>query len=234
VIGAALRRALGPLDPRTRAQVDRDIRDEFAFHLAMLERDLGEEGLTGDAARAESERRFGNIAALHRRCLAAAVWEKAMLQKLNLGLLLAIGALLAWAVLVQQRQLASAAEREAALREQTEAATAHLKRASAAVPEATRAALSLASPVAGAQQGFVYFEGNVERPGTYSLSAGVTLRRALAAAGGPLTGFRVVTVVNGDDKGGNAVRFSMTDKEYHENPAGVDIELMANDLVRVE
>ena len=36
VIGAAIRRALRPLEPRSRAQIERDIEDEFALLLQQL------------------------------------------------------------------------------------------------------------------------------------------------------------------------------------------------------
>jgi predicted permease len=44
-----------------RRRLERDLDDEIAFHLAMRESDLREDGLSGSAARAAARRRFGNV-----------------------------------------------------------------------------------------------------------------------------------------------------------------------------
>ena len=46
----------------------RDVDDEIAFHLEQRERDLSEAGLSGNAARDEARRRFGNVDAIAAVC----------------------------------------------------------------------------------------------------------------------------------------------------------------------
>jgi len=148
VIAWALRRVLRPVEPRGRREIECDVGDELAFHMEMLERDLCREGLGAVEARAESERRFGDIATIRRRCVAAATWEKAMLQRINLAILLVIGGLLAWAVLVQQRQIASAAQLVAAMREQSEAARAQAEASRVRAEAARHGAVAVESAAA--------------------------------------------------------------------------------------
>ena len=80
----------------------------------------------------------------------------------------------------------------------------------------------------------IFMEGLVGRPGVYNMQAGLTLRRALAAAGGLKTGFERAVVINTDPHGVSHVRFTLTEREFLESAAGPDIELKPNDLVRVE
>lgn len=319
MIGAAVRRVLRPLDPRSRAQIESDIGEEFAFHLAMLERDVRQEGLTGEAARAECERRFGNVAALRRRCVREATWEKTMLQKLNLALLAVIAGVLAWSILqgraAQQQQLAemerlTAVVQASGTSPRTPIVPVHvapLERyyidgvknpGQYAVPEGgvtLRQAIVTAGGVDGpakriavvhddgkggreerftlgqdeyrkaaggdvalragdfvrvegvdaakeareagltdSESGTVYVEGEVVHPGAYSTGKGVTLRRVLTAAGGPKGTFKRAVVVSGDGQGGHLISFTLTGEEYYGNPAGADVELRPNEIVRVE
>ena len=49
--------------PTTRARIADEVSDEVAFHLEMQARDLEAQGMTSEAARAESLRRFGDVQA---------------------------------------------------------------------------------------------------------------------------------------------------------------------------
>src|SRR3954469_13446459 len=55
--------------PFWRADVRADVDDELAFHLEMRRRDLEARGLAGDVARAEAERRFGDVATVRESCV---------------------------------------------------------------------------------------------------------------------------------------------------------------------
>ena len=52
-----------------RADVRADVDDELAFHLEMRRRDLEARGLANDAARAEAERRFGDVRTVRDSCV---------------------------------------------------------------------------------------------------------------------------------------------------------------------
>jgi predicted permease len=52
-----------------RADVRADVDDELAFHLEMRRRDLEARGLSDDVARAEAERRFGDVATVRDSCV---------------------------------------------------------------------------------------------------------------------------------------------------------------------
>src|SRR5215204_1656212 len=56
--------------PPTGSQVERDVADEIAFHLAAREEKLRESGMSGEAARAEARRRFGDERAIARELAA--------------------------------------------------------------------------------------------------------------------------------------------------------------------
>jgi putative ABC transport system permease protein len=53
---------------RTRREVDRDVRDEVAFHLDLRTRELIDAGLSREQARARAERQFGDVAATVAYC----------------------------------------------------------------------------------------------------------------------------------------------------------------------
>ena len=61
-------RRLFRLPSRTRADVRRDIDDEFAFHLAMRIEALERDGLNRDAARAQATAEFGDRRAARAHC----------------------------------------------------------------------------------------------------------------------------------------------------------------------
>ncbi|HEX5421247.1 MAG TPA: permease prefix domain 1-containing protein, partial [Gammaproteobacteria bacterium] len=55
---------------RSAAQIDRDVEDELAFHLAEKTEALQRDGLSCDEARAEALRQFGDLRAAHEQLAA--------------------------------------------------------------------------------------------------------------------------------------------------------------------
>lgn len=197
--------------PRSAADVDREIADEFEFHIAMIQRELERRGVAPDKAERESRRRFGNANALHRQCRRIALGERAMLQRINLVLLVLIIAVLTWICGVQasQRRLLQIAVDRAERQMELEAQRAF-------------------------HSGTVYVEGTVVRPGAYALSEkGLTLRQLLAAAGGVKGDFSQVQIAREQPNGLRAIRFTLTPADWT-NPAGPDEPVKAYDIVRVE
>ena len=74
----ALRTYLSRIDQRPAGQIDRDIDDELATHLALIEDDLIESGLSPAAARQTALFRFGNPHTHKRHCLSVALKERRM------------------------------------------------------------------------------------------------------------------------------------------------------------
>lgn len=85
-LAESIRHLLPPIDPRTPQQIDSDIEDEFAFHLAMLEDAERAAGADEPAAKAIAQRRFGDAAKWRKRCRRIALKERVMLQRINFAL----------------------------------------------------------------------------------------------------------------------------------------------------
>ncbi|CAN5722735.1 hypothetical protein BH11PLA1_BH11PLA1_24080 [soil metagenome] len=137
-----LRTILGDPDPRSVAEVRRDVAEELALHQDLLRADLRAQGRTTEEAAAEATRRFGDAAKYQRICTRIITWERLMLQRINLGLLIAMMvavALLTWQGYAGQRRVeAAVAELTAAVREQRTASTTN--------PAAAAVAASIAKP----------------------------------------------------------------------------------------
>lgn len=84
-ISAAIRQMLPPVDPRTPQQVDRDIDDEFAFHLSMLADAERAAGRDDESARRIALKRFGDVSKWRKRCRSIALKERLMLQRINVA-----------------------------------------------------------------------------------------------------------------------------------------------------
>jgi hypothetical protein len=93
--------------------VERDIDDEFAFHLAHLETELRGQGMNEETAREQARQRFGNEELLRRRCRAVAMKERLMLQKINVMMtVVLLGAVAVMAVLLYNAQRDNAMAKE--------------------------------------------------------------------------------------------------------------------------
>ncbi len=127
-----MRLILGDPDPRTPREIARDIDDELAFHLEMIERELHAEGRGEREAKEEARRRFGDVERVRRACAQIALKERAVLQRVNLVLIVVVGALALAALYTQwqgQRSTLAAIED----------IKGRLDRLPAAVPSATGA-----------------------------------------------------------------------------------------------
>lgn len=70
-----------------RRQLDRDLDDEMAFHLAMREARFRREGMPPAEARTAAWRQFGNVGSLRERCrdLWTFVWLETFWQNIRYG-----------------------------------------------------------------------------------------------------------------------------------------------------
>jgi len=71
---------------RSEAQVEAEIAAELEFHLEQRARQLAEQGLDEEQARAEAERRFGSLERVRRECRWVQMGERIMLQRIQLAL----------------------------------------------------------------------------------------------------------------------------------------------------
>lgn len=105
-------------DPRSQADVESDIREELAFHIDACARELEREGMDAESARAEAQRRFGDVAEVQRACARVEIGERIMLQRvqfvLTVVLLIAV-ALLAWSSIRAEAQIRAQGEINQAL-----------------------------------------------------------------------------------------------------------------------
>lgn len=65
---STLRAMFPPPDWRSNRAIDAEINEEFAFHRAMIERDLHATGASPEAAAQQADQRFGDVAKLRREC----------------------------------------------------------------------------------------------------------------------------------------------------------------------
>ena len=86
----SVRALLPPLDRRTAGEIDRDLEDEFGFHLEQLERELVEAGHDAETACAAALCRFGNVGQIKSRCKRIALEERIMLQRINAVLMVVV------------------------------------------------------------------------------------------------------------------------------------------------
>ncbi|MFO0873884.1 MAG: permease prefix domain 1-containing protein [Phycisphaerales bacterium] len=229
-------RRRGPSAPaRTPAEIDADIADEIASHLAMRERSFVDAGLDGESARRLARHRFGDIDRITTRCRRIAMEEQVMVQRLNavLTVLLLVAVALLGIQFMRSQQatrdsLATIDARLVAMQgagviEPTPGSPTGKRTAN--MPPAANTGLS----------GFVYLAGDVERAGVYDLPplGSLTIRRLLAAAGvhhGPENQY-IVTIRSADQPG--QVRESIAIGGPADASGAVDAQVMPGDLVDV-
>lgn len=85
-----LRSLFGPPDPRSEPEIDRDLEDEFAFHIDMLERELIDAGMPRERAAELARARFGNVDRLRTQCRRIALEDRHMMQKINFVLMIIV------------------------------------------------------------------------------------------------------------------------------------------------
>ena len=215
-----LRTRLARVDARPVREIDRDIDDELALHLEQLESDLIESGLSPAAARDEALSRFGNPHKHKRRCRDVALLERRMKTSAQITATIACGLLLA-AVSTSLwfgQQSANAAlvsmnEKMAGL------ASAVNSRTGQGAADAARSAV-------------LFVNGDVAKPGLYSVPAGgISVRRLLAVAGIDERDVNHVVITRkGSD--GKTGRQAVAGTELRESDAK-DVGLTGDDLVTV-
>lgn len=89
-IVAWLHQLIGPPDPRSDDEIDRDIRAEFEFHIEAITSELIEAGYAPDDAERCARARFGDIERLHHQCHRIAREDQTMWQKVNAGLMIVV------------------------------------------------------------------------------------------------------------------------------------------------
>lgn len=218
----ALRTYLSRIDQRPVEQIDRDIDDELAAHLAELEHHLTDAGLSTAAARKEALSRFGNPQTHKRRCRDVALMERRMKTYVQIAatvvcaLLLGALAVSAW---INQQQ------------------TAHALDVMATRMDGLSQSLAMRSPPPSQPStpsyNNVYIAGTpVTRPGQYEIpSDGISLRRLLVASGVNLDFVRAVDIRH-KDVNGKASGRSVEGSDLRD-PAGTDLELLPDDLITV-
>lgn len=206
-----IRLILGDPDPRSTREVDRDIADEIASHVEMIEDELREAGQSAEQARAEAARRFGDIDHYRRLCRRVTLQERLMLQRINLALLIVV--MLALGVTAWQSWRGQA---------RTAEAVTHLTRQLEALN--TRTVAPAADPASG---GVVVITGVIDRAGQYHIPpGGLSLKRALVAAGwGGLRPIRVKI-----EREGQAAAL---ERPWDALRDGADMPLQNNDLITV-
>lgn len=80
----------GPPERRSESQIERDLEDEFAFHLEMKTRELMNEGHDLQAARGLALGSFGNVELIKKRCKRIALEERIMLQRVNFVMMIVV------------------------------------------------------------------------------------------------------------------------------------------------
>lgn len=215
----ALRTYLSRIDGRPVEEIDRDIDDELATHLSLLESDLIESGLSPVAAHETALCRFGNPQTHKRRCRDVALKERRMKTYTQIIVTIACGLLLAavtTAVWFNQRSTNDAL---ASMSDRMDQLSKTLGARTATIPPSS--------------EGVVYIKGTpVERPGVYNMPVGgATLRRMLAAAGvnDKFVG-RVEVLADRFEKSNG--QWSMSGDEFRKS-SGKDVEVRENDLITV-
>jgi len=196
-----------------RAAIEADVREEFAFHVAKIEEELRAQGVEGTAAREQVQERFGDTERLVQSASRIKTGGTVMLQKVNLVLLVVVVACAVWMALqMRQSQLHSMAAIEAV---------------SARLEDMNKAR----GGARAEEQGIVYVTGDVQRRGPYQMPlSGLSVRRAVLSAG-VNAGPAAVSVIRRQSDG--KVKTLGLSAEEFANPAGADIDLMANDQVIV-
>ncbi len=100
---------------RSAAEVDADIRDEFEFHIAMRTEDNLSQGMSPDEARSEAEAKFGDFESSRNACRKIDLGPRLLMQKLQVALLVALAAAVAYQAVENVRLRARAADEIASL-----------------------------------------------------------------------------------------------------------------------
>ena len=98
-------------DPRSVDEIQREIDDELAFHLAMRTENHVRQGMTQAEGRSAAAERFGDYERIRKACRQTLLGERIMLQRLQTGLIVVL--LLAVAAIGYQSYVAQESNRDA-------------------------------------------------------------------------------------------------------------------------
>ena len=107
-------------DRRPAGEIDQDVREELAHHLALLADELVAGGMEQAEAEREARRRFGDLDRARRACMDIELVERNVMNRLHVVLTAALAAAVVWLLLenVRERERAAIAMHEfIALRE---------------------------------------------------------------------------------------------------------------------
>jgi hypothetical protein len=218
----SLRTYLSRIDERPVEQIDRDIDDELATHIALLEDHLIQSGLSPAAARETALSRFGNPQSHKRRCRDVALMERRMKTYAQIIVTIACGLLL------------GAVTTSIWFNQQS--ANAALAGMSSRIDELSQS-LSTRTPApqpsTATSYNNVFITGTpVSRPGQYAMPMdGLTLRRLMATAGVNTKFVKEITVRHSPKfTDGGTERLSAAALA---DVTGPDIDLKNDDLVTV-
>lgn len=79
-----------PPERRSEADIERDLEDEFAFHIDRSANDLIKDGIDPNEARRQASARFGDVVSIKKVCRRIALRERIMLQRVNLVLMVVV------------------------------------------------------------------------------------------------------------------------------------------------
>ncbi len=171
-------RLLAGFRPRSVQRASRAIDEELEHHLAESIEALCGEGLTPEEARAEAQRRFGDVAVVRAELMSRALRPNRRLGLLAAAAVVGLAALLSAVLVAQQSRLANAEAHLARLTDQLDRLRAQVRGGEA---EAIGGRIPMAQTVS-----FITIDGAVNRPlvWTFSRRDDVTLRKLIDRCGG--------------------------------------------------
>lgn len=187
----ALKPFFRPSDPRSEQEIDRDLDEEFAFHLEQIERELtdADPTLSHDEAARLAQLRFGDTDQLKKRCRRIAMEDRIMLQRFNAALmvivmLMVIGVSAQMYITQRYNSLALQAITMELASMRADGGANRYESRLAAPTEDENARLNYTDQRGESKSGVIYIGGSVARPGVYHMpQRPLTLSRVLVASG---------------------------------------------------
>ncbi len=165
-------------DLRPRAQIEADIEEELATHVALRAMDNEASGMAPDEARRNAELSFGDSRRVFAECLGIQMKERIMLQRVNAVLIVLLLVGMGANLWVGARAQAGVRHDVADLRQTVVALASGLDGLERMAPP------SAANAAAGTEERMVHVLGHVGQPGPVSWRENLTLTRLISFAGG--------------------------------------------------
>lgn len=217
---ARLRRPLRLPDMRPRSQIEADIDEELAAHVALRARDNEAAGMPPEQALREAELRFGDRQRIFAECRDIQLKERIVLQRINVALVAVLVVGMAASLWTGTRAQEAAQAQIAVLRSEVAALAGALRSG----PAAGAASAEERAPA-------VHVLGKVRRPGEIPWCERMTLTKLIAISGDfeEFAKRTEVTIMRGSAPGGReVVNFDDIIEGKRE-----DVRLGAEDLVYV-